>query len=127
MLGLLATCYSYYRYYRLHLFLLLKLLLLSLLDVEGGWWRSGYTLFCLIMLMLQLTHHANHTVDGSHTSHVTLVAHTIYASHAGQNTLLTQIMQLTLFILVILSWLLALFMLVFFSYWLVSYRSSLVI
>ena len=39
------------------------------------------TLLCLIMLfMLQLTHHANHTVDGSsHTSHVTLVVHTIYA------------------------------------------------
>ena len=36
------------------------------------------TLLCLIMLfMLQLTHHANHNVDGSHTSHGTLVAHTI--------------------------------------------------
>ena len=83
--------------------------------------------------MLQLTHHANDTVDGSHTSHITLlrlfisvmlvtllcllmlvklVRHTIYASHAGQNTLLTQMMQVTLFILVMLPWLLALFMLV---------------
>ena len=63
------------------LVVLLLLLLLSLLDVEGGWWRSGYTLLCLIMLMLQLTHHANHTVDGSHTSHVILVVHT-YHTHA---------------------------------------------
>ena len=39
-----------------------------------------HTLLCLIILvMLQLTHHANHTVDGSHTSYVTLVVHTIYA------------------------------------------------
>ena len=36
------------------------------------------TLLCLIMLfMLQLTHHAIHTVDGSHTSRVILVVHTI--------------------------------------------------
>ena len=55
------------------------------LNVEDGWWMwraagGGVedTLLCLIMLfMLQLTHHANHTVDGSHTSHVTLVVHTI--------------------------------------------------
>ena len=38
------------------------------------------TLLCLIMLfMLQLTLHANHTVDGIHASHVTLVVLTIYA------------------------------------------------
>ena len=36
------------------------------------------TSLCLIMLfMLQLTHHTNHNVDGSHTSHGTLVANTI--------------------------------------------------
>ena len=57
------------------------------------------TLLCLIMLfMLQLTHHANHTVDGSHTSHVTLVAHTIYASHASHTSLLTHVMLVRLFI-----------------------------
>ena len=85
------------------------LLLLSLLDVEGGWWRSGYTLLCLIMLMLQLTHHANHTVDGSYTSQITLVAHTICASHASHTSLLTHVLLVRL---VMLLWLLKLFMLV---------------
>ena len=55
------------------------------LNVEDGWWMwraagGGVedTLLSLIMLfMLQLTHHANHNVDRSHTSHGTLVANTI--------------------------------------------------
>ena len=46
-----------------------------------------------MLVVLQLTHHANHTVDGSHTSHVTLVAHTIYASHASHTSLLTHASQ----------------------------------
>ena len=61
-----------------------------------------HTLLCLIMLvMLQLTHHAIHTVDGSHISHVILVAHTIEASHASlgllrKNSLLSLIMLVML-------------------------------
>ena len=46
-----------------------------------------------MLVMLQLTHHANHTVDGSHTSHITLVAHTIYTSHASHTSLLTHASQ----------------------------------
>ena len=41
--------------------------------------------------MLQVTHHANHTIDGSHTSQIILVAHTIYTSHVSHTSHVTMV------------------------------------
>ena len=62
-----------------------------------------------MLVVLQLTHHANHTVDGSHTGHITLVGHTICTSHASHISLLTHVLLVRL---VMLLWLLKVFMLV---------------
>ena len=57
-----------------------------------------------MLAMLQVTHHANHTIDGSHTSHIILVAHTIYTSHVSHTSLLTHVMLVRLVICLCYSW-----------------------
>ena len=44
-----------------------------------------------MLVMLQVTHHANHTIDGSHTSQIILVAHTIYTSHVSHTSHVTMV------------------------------------